>query len=86
MDDKQVIRDFMMGATEVECDPSGRLLIPARLLKQADIKTDTLLAGRIGRIEIWSPELYGKSGGDITAKRERFARILGNAANKILHQ
>jgi MraZ protein len=78
-EDKQVIRDFRMGATEVECDPSGRILIPGRLLKQADIKSDTVLSGGEGVIEIWASELFGKSGGDIAAKRDRFARILGNS-------
>jgi len=84
-DDKQVLRDFRMGATEVECDSSGRILIPSRLLKQADIKSDAVLAGDEGRIEIWSPELYAKSGGDSDAKRDRLTRTLGNTAIKLKH-
>ena len=82
-DDKQVLRDFRMGATEVECDPSGRILIPSRLLKRADIKTDTVLIGGEGKIEIWSPELLEKNRAYFAARsEERFARILGNTANK----
>ena len=77
---RQFLRDFRMGATEVECDPAGRILIPGRLLKQADIANDAVLSGGIGKIEIWSPTLYGASGGDATAKRDRAERIMGDTA------
>jgi MraZ protein len=55
---RQFYRDFRMGATEVESDPAGRILIPARLLKQADIANDAVLTGGMGKIEIWAPALY----------------------------
>ena len=76
---RQLHRDFRMGATEVECDPTGRILIPGRLLKQAEIKNDTVLSGNMGKIEIWSPDLYYNSGGDELVKRERVESIMGNA-------
>ena len=75
---RQFLRDFSMGATEVECDPTGRILIPGRLLKQTDITNETVLTGFKGKIEIWSPALYYGSGGDATAKYERAERIMGN--------
>jgi MraZ protein len=78
-DHRQFLRDFRVGATEVECDPTGRILIPGRLLKQADIANDAVLSGSIGKIEIWSPTLYGASGGDTTSKRNRAERIMGDA-------
>ena len=78
-EDRQFLRDFRMGASEVECDPTGRILIPGRLLKQAEIKNEALLSGSVGKIEIWSPDLYGNSGGDVAAKRNRALRIMGNA-------
>ena len=78
-DDRQFLRDFRMGATEVECDPTGRILIPRRLLIQAEITNDTVLSGSIGKIEIWSPALYNNSGGDVSAKRDRAEHIMGNA-------
>ena len=76
---RQFLRDFRMGAAEVECDPTGRILIPGRLLKQADITNEAVLSGSVGKIEIWSPALYGNSGGDPAAKRDRAERIMGNA-------
>jgi len=75
---RQLHRDFKMGANEVECDPTGRILIPGRLLKQAKISNEAVLSGSVGKIEIWSPELYFNSGGDVDTKRERAIRILGN--------
>jgi MraZ protein len=76
---RQFLRDFRMGAAEIECDPTGRLLIPGRLLKQAGITNEAVLTGSVGKIEIWSPDLYGNSGGDTAAKRDRALRIMGNA-------
>ena len=76
---RQFLRDFRMGAAEVECDPTGRILIPGRLLKQAEITNETVLSGNIGKIEIWSPALYNNSGGDIDTKRDRAERIMGDA-------
>jgi len=78
-DDRQFLRDFRMGATEVECDPTGRILIPRRLLIQVEIADEVVLSGSIGKIEIWSPVLYNNSGGDISAKRDRAERIMGDA-------
>ena len=77
-DDQQCFRDFTSGATEVECDTAGRILIPGRLRKDADISNDALLKGQFGKIEIWSPELHANSGGDKNARSERALRILGS--------
>ena len=77
---RQFLRDFGMGATEVDCDPTGRILIPGRLLKQADITNEAVLRGYKGKIEIWSPALYYNSGGDVAAKSDRAERIMGDAA------
>jgi len=77
---RQFLRDFGMGATEVECDAMGRILIPGRLLKQADITNEAVLRGYKGKIEIWSPALYYNSGGDVSAKSDRAGRIMGDAA------
>jgi len=81
-EDRQFLRDFRMGATEVECDPTGRILIPGRLLKLVGITNETVLSGCMGKIEIWSPTLYYNSGGDLKAKYVRAERIMGDATYK----
>ncbi|MDR1866188.1 MAG: division/cell wall cluster transcriptional repressor MraZ [Bacteroidales bacterium] len=75
---RQLLREFRTGATELDGDNTGRILIPARLLKVAAIDKDTVLLGNIGKIEIWSPELYLNMHKDVEAKSDRFKRILGN--------
>ncbi len=76
---RQFIRDFRIGAIELECDHTGRVLIPGRLLKQANMDKDVVLSGNIGKIEIWAPEQYSKSGGDVATKRDRAQQIMKNA-------
>ncbi|MDR0713928.1 MAG: division/cell wall cluster transcriptional repressor MraZ [Bacteroidales bacterium] len=75
---RQFIRDFRMGAVELESDGTGRILLPARLLKAASIGRDAILIGGIGKIEIWTPDLYEKSSGGVDVLRERALRIMGN--------
>jgi MraZ protein len=82
-EDRQFVRDFRMGAVDLESDSTGRVLIPARLLKQASIGNDVVLSGNIGKIEIWSPELYTSSGGGVDAKRDRAKRIMSGATYKL---
>ena len=78
-EDRQFLRDFSLGATEVECDSMGRILIPRRLLVQAEILNEVILLGSIGKIEIWSPALLYNSGGDKAAKRDRAISVMGDA-------
>ncbi|MDR1666747.1 MAG: hypothetical protein LBS03_03515 [Bacteroidales bacterium] len=75
---RQFIRDFRMGAVELESDGIGRILLPARLLKAAFISKDAILIGGIGKIEVWAPEMYKKNGGDMDVRRDRALRIMGN--------
>jgi MraZ protein len=76
---RQFLRDFRMGAVEVECDNSGRILIPGRLLKQAGIEKEAVLSGTMDKIEIWSPGKYSDSGGDARDKHERAKHVMANA-------
>ena len=79
----QVQREFRRGASEVECDPTGRILVPGRLLKQAEIVNDAILTGFYGKIEIWSPDNHRKSGGDEKERIERYKRIMSNKKSKL---
>ena len=73
---RMLIREFSKDTAEVELDASNRILIPARLLKMAEIDKDVVLAGQLGQIEIWSKELYEQTGIN--------SDDLGELANKIL--
>jgi len=54
------LRGFYKGTAEVELDSTNRLLIPKRLLEEAGITKEVILAGQDGKIEAWAKEAYEK--------------------------
>jgi MraZ protein len=52
------LRLFYKGTAEIELDASNRLLIPKRLLEEAGIGKEAVLAGQNDKIEIWAKETY----------------------------
>jgi MraZ protein len=54
------LRGFYKGTAEVELDATNRLLIPKRLLEEAGIAKETVLAGQDGKIECWAKDAYEK--------------------------
>jgi MraZ protein len=51
-------RYFFNGATELELDSAGRLLIPPNLKEHAGIGKDIVLVGSVEKIEIWDIKKY----------------------------
>ncbi|HVZ24516.1 MAG TPA: division/cell wall cluster transcriptional repressor MraZ, partial [Sediminibacterium sp.] len=51
-------RQFLGGATEVELDSAGRMLIPASLREYAGLGKDLVLATALDRFEIWDAGKY----------------------------
>ncbi len=51
-------RLFFSGATEIQLDRLGRLLIPKHLKEFAEIKQDVIVVGVSNRIEIWAQEKW----------------------------
>ena len=64
-----VQRDFFTGATEAELDRQGRVMIPAALLKHAEIEREVVVAGMRDHLEIW----------DRAAWREHLREVEGSA-------
>jgi MraZ protein len=60
------LRGFFKGTAEVTLDSSNRLLIPRRLLDEIGADREIILAGQLGRIEVWTKEAYDQveGGGD----------------------
>jgi MraZ protein len=54
------LRGFYKGTAEIELDATNRLLIPKRLLEEAGITKEAVLAGQDGRIEVWAKDSYEK--------------------------
>ena len=79
---RQVLRYFYRGATEVNLDSSDRILLPKTLVKYAGIEKEVVLFGLQQQIEIWSIEEYEKM---ISEEPQDFAQIadeiFGNTVN-----
>ena len=57
-DVRKFVRFFMAGATTVEVDKQGRILIPTGLRDFAALAKDVVMIGVGSRMEIWSKERY----------------------------
>jgi len=55
---REFVRYFYRGATQLVSDASGRILIPKLLLEHAGIQQDVVLLAYHQQIEIWSKEQY----------------------------
>ena len=73
-------RYFLNGATHVELDSAGRLLIPKNLSEYAGIEKEVILASAGSKIEIWDKSKY-KQLFD-TFSPEAFSKLANEVMNK----
>ena len=57
-DARNFVRFFLAGATTVEVDKQGRILLPSVLRTFAGLDKDVVLIGVANRVEIWSRERW----------------------------
>lgn len=55
---RQFKRYFLNGATPVEMDSAGRILLPKNLMEYAELGKDIVLVSAIDKIEIWNKTKY----------------------------
>ena len=55
---REFIRQFSRGASELNLDAAGRVLIPKSLAAYGGISTEVVLSCQISKIEIWDKKLY----------------------------
>ena len=55
---RQFRRYFLNGATLVELDSAGRLLVPPNLKEHAGLDKDIVLTAAVNKIEIWDKSKY----------------------------
>ncbi len=75
-DARSFTRSLSFGATEVEIDRLGRILIPEYLRDFASIKSDCVIAGALDRIEIWDKTIFAKYSADVNSRAEEIAEKL----------
>lgn len=51
-------RYFLNGATHIEPDTAGRILLPKNLMEHASIEKDIVLVSAVNKIEIWDKNKY----------------------------
>lgn len=69
---RDFIRYFYRGATELGLDGVGRILFPKRMLEYAGVEKEVVLFAYSNRIEIWDKEVYE---GLLTDEPEDFATL-----------
>jgi len=75
------IRRFTAGATHLELDSSGRLLLPKALMDEPKLGKELKLVGLGDRVEVWSKAGYAqmrKQKVDLSALAEDVMGSLGN--------
>ncbi len=73
-------RYFLNGASPVELDGAGRLLLPKNLLSHASLDKDIVLVSALNKIEIWDKKLYEQFFDTMTDKS--FSDLANEVMNK----
>ncbi len=64
-DSRAYARYFLSGATEVEPDKQGRIVLPANLRDYADLTKDVYVLGVGSRAEVWDKEQWDATKAEI---------------------
>src|SRR3989344_599641 len=78
-ENRQFVRAIIGGASSVEIDSLGRILLPDYLKVYANINEAAMVLGLYNRIEIWNPETWEKYSESSRDHTELIAEKLGEA-------
>jgi len=74
---RSFIRLMLAGATDVEIDKQGRILIPDYLKKYAGLKKNITVAGLYNRLEIWDEKKWNNYKSKTEKSADEIAEQLG---------
>ena len=77
------IRKFNSGATRVDLDGQGRLLLPSALLGYAEVEKDVKLNSLTDRIELWSKKNYEQMLDDDIDMATLSEEVMGDVGNDL---
>ncbi|MBI2065000.1 MAG: division/cell wall cluster transcriptional repressor MraZ [Candidatus Yanofskybacteria bacterium] len=75
---RAISRHFLSGATEVDFDSLGRILIPEHLKSYAGLKKIVVVAGVLNRLEIWDDERWTAYKSNLEKNSDSIAEKLGD--------
>lgn len=75
-DARDLNRFFLSGATEIDIDSSGRVLIPDYLKDFANLDKEVIFAGLYNRAEIWNEKEWDKKQKEVSEKADTVASKL----------
>ena len=76
-DNRAFVRLMLSGASEVEIDRLGRILIPEYLMIYASLKRDIVVAGLYNRLEIWNETAWSRYTVELEKNSDAIAEKLG---------
>lgn len=76
-DTRAFVRLILAGASEVETDQLGRILVPDFLRDYAGLKKSVVIAGLFNRLEIWDDEKWTAYKANLEKNSDRIAEKLG---------
>ncbi len=77
-DARAFARLMFSGASDIELDKQGRVVIPVYLREYAGLKTESVICGVFSRIEIWDREKWEKYKKDLEQESTDIAEHLGD--------
>ncbi len=77
---REFVRYFFRGATELRLDPAGRLLLPKSLLDYGGIGREIVLFAYGDRIEVWAKEAYEQM---LASEPDNFSSLAEEVMGKI---
>ncbi|MBS1496191.1 MAG: division/cell wall cluster transcriptional repressor MraZ [Bacteroidetes bacterium] len=73
-------RYFLNGATQIDVDTAGRILLPKNLVEHASLDKDIVLVSALNKIEIWDAKKYQQFFESFTP--ESFSSLANDVMNK----
>ena len=74
-------RFVFSGASESELDKQGRVMIPAPLLKHAQLSRDVVVTGMRDHLEIWDREAWGRELAEVEGSADDVAERLATKSD-----
>ena len=77
-ENRSFMRSMVAGASDIEIDALGRILLPENLKQFASLGKEAMVVGLFNRVEIWNPEIWKTYSESANQNTELIAEKLGN--------